>query len=189
MSSLLQRLQSILSWRSTVSLVEGQLTSTVPVTPSIRTNHPSVHARSDGEWPTPTGCTVAFSRRASSTICRHCRAVVGANTRVGRHSNVRAQLVKRDKGDLDGTEHASRAMRRSSVSTEARSAVKSSAGARRSSAAKSAAVGTAPSAKGLAILLMREKEEVVTEISRNVFLTGPVARRDGTGCCRGDRCC
>lgn len=80
------------------------LTSSDPFRPCIRTSHPLVHPRSDGECPTPTGCTLLPSLRASSMICRHCSAERGAYTRSGWHSNVRAQFVKKadDRGSMSG---------------------------------------------------------------------------------------
>lgn len=117
----------------------------------MRTSHPVVQAKSDGECPTPTGCTVACSLRASSTICLHCRAEVGANTRDGRHSNVRAQFVKSANGEREGIEQASRAIRRSIVSHVDRSAVRSDDEANGASVSRSLAVGTALSAKAFAI--------------------------------------
>jgi len=43
-------------------------------------------------------------------IWRHCTSVVGWNTRCGRHSNVRAQFVKRASGERVGTEMDSRSI-------------------------------------------------------------------------------
>lgn len=88
---------------------EKTLTLTVPLSPSILTNHPFVHAKSDGEWPAPTGCTLAPSLLANSRICRHWRAVVGTKTRCGLHLNVLAQLEKVASGELEETEMGWRA--------------------------------------------------------------------------------
>lgn len=97
------------------------LTCSAPFTPSMRTSHPFVHPRSDGECPTPTGCRLLPSLRASSTIWRHCSGVRGAYTRSGRHSNVRAQFVK--KAFAGGSIRASRLRSSRSVSIFSRSVV------------------------------------------------------------------
>jgi hypothetical protein len=94
-----------------------------PDRPSVRTSHPFVHARSLGECPTPTGCIRAPSLLPSSRICLHCSDVVGANTRVGRHLNVRAQLVKVARDEFEGIEMGSRAFCNSNVGICERSAM------------------------------------------------------------------
>jgi hypothetical protein len=91
-----------------------------PLTPSILTSHPLVQARSDGECPTPTGCSLAPSLLASSTIDRQCSTVVGANTRCGLQRNVFAQLVNSASGAAVGTDTPSTELRSSLVLIDSR---------------------------------------------------------------------
>ena len=90
-------------------------TLTVPFNPSILIIQPFVHARSEGECPTPTGCTVASSLLASSRIIRHSLAEFGTNTRRGRHSNVFAQFEKIARDDSEEIEIGSNADCKSGV--------------------------------------------------------------------------
>lgn len=103
------------------AISKQKLTLIKPERPSVLTSQPLVQARSLGECPTPTGCIRAPSRLPSSNICLHCSAVVGANTRVGLHLNVRAQFVKLAREELDGIETGSRARCSSKVGTLAKS--------------------------------------------------------------------
>lgn len=86
------------------AVVAGALTLMSPLSPCILTCQPFVQARSDGEWPTPTGCSLAPSRRAYSTIRRHSSTVDGAYTRSGRQWNVLAQLAKVARFEFEGIE-------------------------------------------------------------------------------------
>lgn len=95
--------------RATKKKGKKVLTLTVPLSSSVLTNHPFVHAKSDGEWPTPTGCTLAPSLLANSRICRHWRTVVGTKTRCGLHLKVLAQLEKVARGEVEETEMGWRA--------------------------------------------------------------------------------